>query len=127
MIGKEYSDPKFGGAPGVDMPFRSETFYYKNDPIITNARRIITQGRVNPDTATVGSKYWASYEQGTKKLFSKGTDICEFRNTYLFINNVSSTSYSLTLDIESIAFETGAFKGIGAVMVTGLGIVMIFV
>ena len=41
LLGKNHTPPKFGGAPAKDMPFRSETFLYKKDDIITDARRVV--------------------------------------------------------------------------------------
>jgi hypothetical protein len=104
MLGTNFTAPKFGGAPAAGMPWRSETFFYQKDPIVTDARRIVNQGRINPDTATVGQKYWASYQQGTKKLFTKDALVCDLRYTYLFINNVSSNSYSVNINLESVTF-----------------------
>jgi len=61
MKGDEWNHPNFGGAPGEGMAMRSETFFYDFNPAVFDDKRIVMQGRINPDTEAVGSKYWGSY------------------------------------------------------------------
>lgn len=64
MLGYEHTPATFGGAPGLDKPYRQEHFIYPHNEDVTEQERMIKQGRINPDTLTYGPKYWGSLLQG---------------------------------------------------------------
>ena len=108
MVGDDYEYPNVGGAPGKGMPFRSESFLFENDPLVSDKDRIVTQGRINHDTKTAGSKFWASYQQGLKKEMIRDTKVCVPRYTYLVINNAGSNMYNLDIGLEAVTILTSS-------------------
>lgn len=61
MLADKWYEPNLGGGPEKNLPMRSEHFTYTNNEDISDRERIISQGRINPDTKRAGSKYWGSF------------------------------------------------------------------
>ena len=102
LMAEEWTNPLLGGGPMEGHPMRAETFNYPKNNDISDAERIVTQGRINLDTKTWGYKYWGSYEQGVKKALSETTQSCLPRNTYFFVMvQGTDARINITMELES--------------------------
>ena len=78
----------FGGGPGVEMPYRVESFQYDDG-------RNVFQGRLDYE---YGTHYWGSKVQGEQTNFP-GEDSCIPRYTYIVFTSIYTGSETLTVDI----------------------------
>ena len=85
---------------------RSESFLYPKNNYVSDEKRTIMQGRINPDTKSQGLKYWGSYRQGLKKTMSVNTASCEPRNTFLIVAVQNTYEFvDVLLDLQSVTLK----------------------
>eukprot|EP00347_Sterkiella_histriomuscorum_P004798 403359057 len=82
MQGSEYTHGKQGGAPAVDMPYRTETFVYDTE-------RKVYQGRL---FNTQGWHLWGSLIQNKESGLPQNTGTCANRYTYLVVTSLTDTT-----------------------------------
>eukprot|EP00347_Sterkiella_histriomuscorum_P014748 403359692 len=115
MQGTEYAHGKQGGAPAVDMPYRTETFVYDTE-------RKVYQGRL---FNTQGWHLWGSLIQNQESGLPSNTGTCANRYTYLVVTSLTDTTSQVRIGIEVMNYQFAKYLALSFSIILMIGLINI--